>query len=605
LGGARPDIAARFRHAAGSGRAGWSAALPTSASGGEAHTVSALAVTAAGLVERLDPMPITAGDVDVVRVEGHIERPAPGTEVAPEVVAVEGWALPPREPVSRIEVQVDDRGAGLARPLAAPRPDLAPAPEPTAPLAGFTHTVDLSGHEPGTRVRIGADIVTRDGRRAAVDPVELVVGPRRDAGSAPPHVATLRARVAEACASPAAVTGPPVRLLVVTHQLGLGGGQLYLSELLRRLLVELDISCLVVSPHDGPLRSELEDLGATVHLCGDYPVASPGRYEAALLELAALAREHGCNVAVVNTMGAFIGADLARRLAIPAVWAIHESYPLGEYWHAAYGPDGINSYVRQQATEALADSAALVFEADSTRREYEPYADGRRLMTLPYGITVADVDRYRDHADRAALRHAAGIPDEATLLLCMGTYEPRKAQGALALAFAEVADEFPDTELAFVGDTGGPYAQGVREVVERLGIGERTRLVPVVDDSYAWYLMADALVSASDVESLPRSVLEVMAFEVPVLAASVYGLPELITDGVNGLLCAPRDIDALVTGLRRLLTLTPERRAALGAAGAKVVRERHDASIYAGVYRTLLRGLLESPRVPPRDLLPP
>jgi D-inositol-3-phosphate glycosyltransferase len=159
--------------------------------------------------------------------------------------------------------------------------------------------------------------------------------------------------------------------------------------------------------------------------------------------------------------------------------------------------------------------------------------------------------------------------------------------------------------LAFVGDTGGPYAEGVREVVERLGIGERTRLVPVVDDSYAWYLMADALVSASDVESLPRSVLEVMAFEVPVLAASVYGLPELITDGVNGLLCAPRDIDALVTGLRRLLTLTPERRAALGAAGAKVVRERHDASIYAGVYRTLLRGLLESPRVPPRDLLPP
>jgi glycosyltransferase involved in cell wall biosynthesis len=392
--------------------------------------------------------------------------------------------------------------------------------------------------------------------------------------------------------------------LVVTHQLGLGGGQLYLSELLRRLLVELDISCLVVSPHDGALREELEDLGATVHLCGDYPVTSPGRYEAAVLELADLAREHGCNVAVVNTMGAFIGADLARRLTIPAVWAIHESYPLGEYWLAAFGPHGSHPYVRAQAVEALGDTAALVFEADATRREYEPYADRRRLITVPYGITVADVDRYRAHADRAELRSAAGIPDDATLLLCMGTYEPRKAQGALALAFAEVADEFPGTVLALVGNTGGPYPEAVRDVVERLGISDRVRLVPVVADGYAWYLMADALISASDVESLPRSVLEAMAFEVPVLAVSVFGLPELIDDGENGLLCAPRDIEALVAGLRRLLTMAPERRAALGTAGAKIVRDRHDASIYAGVYRTLLRELLVNPRSFPHDLLP-
>ena len=203
-----------------------------------------------------------------------------------------------------------------------------------------------------------------------------------------------------ACAAPSGIAAPPVRLLVVTHQLGLGGGQLYLTELLRRLLVELDISCLVVSPQDGPLRAELEDLGATVHVCGDYPVASPGRYEAALLELAALARDHGANVAVVNTMGAFIGADLARRLSIPAVWAIHESYPLDEYWLAAYGPDGIDPYVKGQAVDALGEAAALVFEADATRREYEPYTDRDRLLTVPYGITVADVDRYRADTDR-------------------------------------------------------------------------------------------------------------------------------------------------------------------------------------------------------------
>ena len=54
-----------------------------------------------------------------------------------------------------------------------------------------------------------------------------------------------------------------------------------------------------------------------------------------------------------------------------------------------------------------------------------------------------------------------------------------------------------------------------------------------------------------------------------------------------------------------LLELDPEERARLGTAAAKVVRERHDASIYAGVYRTLLRGLLDAPTGLPRDLLAP
>jgi D-inositol-3-phosphate glycosyltransferase len=600
LGVPRPDVAGAFRSEAGSARAGWAATVPVPDSPGRRVAIGAIAVTAAGLVERFDPVMTTlrrAADS-----AGCIDHPAPGSTVASDVVSIDGWALPP-EPLVRVELRVDGRNAGLARPLAAARPDLVQSPQPTAPLAGFTHMFDFSARDPGARVRIEGDAITRGSRRVALEPVDVVVAPRSEAVSIPSQVETLRERVAEVCATPSTVTTPRVRLLVVTHQLDLGGGQLYLAELLRRLLVELDISCLVVAARDGPLRAELEDLGATVHVCGEYPVASPRRYEATLLELAAMARAHCCNVAVVNTMGAFVGADLARRLPIPAVWAIHESFALGQYWLAAYGPSGIHPYVKAQAVEALDNTAVVVFEAGATQREYEPYADGRRLITVPYGITVADVDRYRAGVDRDALRRAAAIPDDATLLLCMGTYEPRKAQGTLAVAFAEVADEFPDAMLAFVGDVGGPYAQAVHDVVDRLELGDRIRLKPVVPDTYAWYLMADALVSASDVESLPRSVLEAMAFEVPVLAASVFGLPELIEDGVNGLLCAPRDIDALVEGLRRLLIMTPERRESLGTAGAKRVRERHDASIYAGVYRTLLRGLLANPTALPHDLL--
>jgi glycosyltransferase involved in cell wall biosynthesis len=503
-----------------------------------------------------------------------------------------------------VEVRVDGRAAGLARPLAMQRPDFAALPLPAAPVAGFSHTVDLSDREPGQRVRIEADVVTGDGERTTIGPVAVVVGPKPASALVSPRLRSLRDRVAAACARPMASSYPVVRLLVVTHRLDLGGGQLYLSELLRRLLVELDISCLVVAANDGPLRSELEDLGATVRVCGEYPAASAEQYETVMRELAVLARDHGCNVAIVNTMGAFLGADLAVRLGIPAVWAIHESYTLNEYWPAAYGPDGIDPYVRDCAVAALRSTAAVVFEAYATRCQYAVHGDPQRFLTVSYGITVADVDRYREATNVSQLRRLVGISEDATVLLCMGTYEPRKAQAALAIAFAEIAGAFPDAVLVLVGDNGTPYAKAFQEVVRRLDLGDRIRRVPVVDDTYGWYAMADLLVSASDVESLPRSVLEAMAFGTPVLAAAVFGLPELIEDGITGMLYPPRDIDALVGGLHRALSMPREDLTKMGDAAAELIRTHYDASRYAGIFRTLTRGLLDDPHVLPSDLLP-
>ena len=89
-----------------------------------------------------------------------------------------------------------------------------------------------------------------------------------------------------------------------------------------------------------------------------------------------------------------------------------------------------------------------------------------------------------------------------------------------------------------------------------------------------WYGVSDFLVCASDVESLPRTVLEAMAWERPVLATRVFGLPELIDDGRTGWLCEPRDIEALATGIDRALSTGPEERAAVGRAARELV-ERH------------------------------
>jgi hypothetical protein len=197
-----------------------------------------------------------------------------------------------------------------------------------------------------------------------------------------------------------------VRVLAVTHDLGYGGKQLYLSELLHGLLDEYGFGCSVVSPSDGPLRRELEERGATVHISGPY-MTNPPAYESLMRELALLATEAEVDAVLVNTMGAFCGADLAQRLGLPSLWAIHEDEPFEQYWTSTHGPDGVHPYFRDRAQLALSSATAVLFQTDETRDMWVPNGDPRRFLRVNCGTPIAQIDAYRESTDRLALRHAA------------------------------------------------------------------------------------------------------------------------------------------------------------------------------------------------------
>ena len=566
-----------------------------------------------GVEAAVSPARLQSSD-DGRRLTAFLDRPTPGQVVAPGPVRVEGWCLS-EQPLARVELTVDGEPAGLARLYAEPRGDLAERlNHPGAPLGAFLASVPTGARPPGTSMRIEATAVLRNGARVAVGRSEIIVGPGDEGRHhGPPdeqRMGVLRARVAAAAAAapggpapgeqPAA--RPAVRLFVVTHHVGLGGAQLYLYELLRLLLAERDTSCVVVAPEDGELSEPFEDLGAVVSPCGTFP-ATAGAYEGVLQAMATLARAHDINAVLVNGMAAFIGADLAERLGVPCIWAIHESFTLEDYWPAAYGERGLHPYLRDRATRALGRADAVVFEADATRELYAVHGDPDRFVKVPYGVNLREIDLYRERCDRAELRRAQGWSDRNIVLLCMGTFEPRKAQGALVMAFAQVADHFPDAVLALVGDTGTPYSEAVKAVAGRTGLRDRIRCVAVTRDTYEWYAMADALVIASDVESLPRTLLEAMAFGLPVVATDVFGVAEVVVDGVTGRLVAPLDQAAMISALHELCNAPGERRADMGRAARQAAERELDSAGYALAYRRLFLGLLERPDALPGDLL--
>ena len=321
-----------------------------------------------------------------------------------------------------------------------------------------------------------------------------------------------------------------------------------------------------------------------------------------MTELTALLAGGGHNVALVNTAAAFVGADVATRLALPTVWAIHESLTPRMFLTAAY-PEGMAPGVRDAAERALATSNALVFEAEATRQLYAAWAGADRSIVVRYGVDTGVINAFCRRVSREQARAETEIPPDSRVILVMGTIEPRKAQTRIAQAFALARKQHPGWMLVFVGDSDTYYSDGLKEYLRNAGLKDRTRVVPVVEDIYPWYRAADLLLSLSDMESLPRSALEAMCFGLPVLSTSVFGLPELLEDGRTGFLFEPNDLSATTAALDRVLALGEAELAAVGEAGRCHVLQHYDSSGYVADFMTLFEGLMLNDGATPQQIL--
>jgi glycosyltransferase involved in cell wall biosynthesis len=518
---------------------------------------------------------------------------------------IQGWAVAPAG-VARVEVAVDNRSVGCAR-IGMDHAELAESnPMSDAPVARFEFKL-LPAHlsrETG-RVRIGCTVSDMNGARLELPEAVIdVAQPDSDIAASESRASELHQRMQWRSKEQDGRSDEAVKVLVFTHDLGYGGAQLYLLELLERLVQVQRLTATVVAPSDGPLRERLESLGIRVHVTAGYPVSTVDLYEGKIAELLAWAAPQEFDVAFVNTMMAFTGIDVAERLGIPSVFSIHESYELDDLW-VTYFPEGMDPYVRERGRWTLSRASALVFEAEATRRQYVGHGEARRFLTLPYGVEIAEIDRFRSTFDRAEARHAIGATDATEVLLCLGTVEPRKGQAVLAKAFSHVADSHPEAMLLLVGKRRiayDPYADSIDEYARRVGLGGRIRSLPMDPEPYKWHGVADVLVCASDVESLPRVVLEGMAFETPVLATDVFGVREVIEDGKTGYLCEARDVASLAEGLGRVLSSDPGERSGIASAGSERVRSRHDPAVYAAQVDRLITGLVREPHRSPLDI---
>jgi glycosyltransferase involved in cell wall biosynthesis len=155
-------------------------------------------------------------------------------------------------------------------------------------------------------------------------------------------------------------------------------------------------------------------------------------------------------------------------------------------------------------------------------------------------------------------------------ILCVGRLVPAKGQHVLIQSIDRLVRDGENVRLRLVGD--GPDRKSLEAMVKALGLSERIWFEGAVnqDNIQEFYRMADAFVLPSFAEGIPVVLMEAMAIQVPCVTTRITGIPELIRDGVDGLLVTPSDDEELTTTIKRLIS-KPVLCRELGEAGRKRV----------------------------------
>jgi glycosyltransferase involved in cell wall biosynthesis len=177
-------------------------------------------------------------------------------------------------------------------------------------------------------------------------------------------------------------------------------------------------------------------------------------------------------------------------------------------------------------------------------------------------------------------------------LLLVGRLNARKGPDVAIDAVAELAHAGCDVELEIVGDAFRGYEWYADELRQRAvdrGVADRVRFVGFAADPTPHYAAADIVLVPSRVEPFGNVAVEALAVGRPVVAARAGGLPEIVTDGETGLLCAAGSVKELTACVLRLAA-DPGLAGRLAEAGAASVRERFGMQQFRESFRAALEA---------------
>jgi glycosyltransferase involved in cell wall biosynthesis len=231
--------------------------------------------------------------------------------------------------------------------------------------------------------------------------------------------------------------------------------------------------------------------------------------------------------------------------------------------------------------------AVPVAISNEVARSFESTYGFAPAATIPNGADTRN--GFRPGA-REAWRRAHGFGESDFLVVSVARFEPQKNPLGLVESFARALRGNPAAHLVMAGE--GSLLEANRRLAGRLGVEGRVHFCGLCLDVPELLSACDLFVLASDWEGSSVAVMEAMAARLPVVATAVGGVPELVEDGVTGVLVPAGDAAALAAALAGLAGAPERRRKFRDAAARRASQFDVSAMVdgYAALFERVCRG---------------
>ena len=348
-----------------------------------------------------------------------------------------------------------------------------------------------------------------------------------------------------------------------------GGAQEHVLNLVTRIdQSRYDVSVCTLST--GSAIRKLEKAG--IDVCFVEADDDAGRVEAVAAHLAAVRADvvhnHMFHAEVIGTQAAWRVAEAG----------LPRPYIVGTVHSSRIRDDSDRALLRTltpKMDHLIAVSSSIVRKIEDEGRLGAP-------VSLIYnGI---DLERYDQMLPCCTLREEYGLPAEGPMVGVVARLEPEKGHPTLLEAWPLVLAEYPTATLFVIGE--GSRLEALKAQAAAMGIDGSVVFTGRRDDVPEVTKALDVAVLPSYREAQGLTILEAMALSRPVVASNVGGIPEMIEDGVTGLLVPPHDVAALGGAINRLLRDHPLADT-LARAGHDLVHERFCVELMARAVETI------------------
>ncbi len=275
----------------------------------------------------------------------------------------------------------------------------------------------------------------------------------------------------------------------------------------------------------------------------------------------------------------------------------HTSHAHTLAWFAVHGLDNCRLIVSRRVDFHIKSYFSKTFKygphvdriltvSDAIRRVLiEDGIEESRVTTVRSGFVSGQFD---DNADVRDLRAELGISKDAVVIVNVAALAPHKSQTDLLKAAAIVVQKHPDVRFLIAGE--GELRKTLEKNSNSLGLGDSVIFLGFIKDIEAVFKAADIFAMSSSEEGLGTSILDAMYFNLPIVTTNAGGIPEIVLDGINGLIVPVADFEQLADKVCQLIE-DPARREKMGKRSADIL---HDNTIdntidkTLGVYREVL-----------------